>query len=149
MMTHLLSNFTKMKEQHDILFSLFSGSSDNLIPAAKLKQPSIATKPQTYRVPAGENADLECRLLNLGDSVQLWKNRTRVISVGSLQVINDPRIIRSEDRLIIRKVNIWDTGTYTCEIEANMDEQTTVSHFLQVLGIKFIITKKMSILFRI
>jgi len=109
------------------------GSSDNLIPAAKLKQPSIATRPQTYRIPVGGDAELECKLLNLGDSVQLWKNRTRVISVGSLQVINDPRIIRSEDKLVIRKVNIWDTGTYTCEVETDMDEQTTVSHFLQVL----------------
>ena len=104
-----------------------------------MKQPSIATKPQTYRIPVGGDAELECKLLNLGDSVQLWKNRTRVISVGSLQVINDPRIIRSEDKLVIRKVNIWDTGTYTCEVETDMDEQTTVSHFLQVLGIYFFI----------
>ena len=67
-------------------FLLLSGSSDNLIPAAKLKQPSIATIPQTYRVPVGGDAELECKLLNIGDSVQLWKNGTRVISVGSLQV---------------------------------------------------------------
>ena len=68
------------------VFLLLPGSSDNLIPAGKYKQPSIATIPQTYRVPAGGDAELECKLLNLGDSVQLWKNGTRVISVGSLQV---------------------------------------------------------------
>ena len=68
------------------LFQMLSGSSDNLIPAAKLKHPSIATIPQTYRVPLGGDAELECKLLNPGDSVQLWKNGTRVISVGSLQV---------------------------------------------------------------
>ena len=137
---------------------LLSGSSDNLIPAGKLKQPSIATTPQTYRVPVGGDAELQCKLLNLGDSVQLWKNGTRVISVGSLQVKylyfsnkvanflpyqvrNDPRIMRSEDRLVIKRVTVWDTGTsgtYTCEIEADMEEQTTVSHFLQVLGILFL-----------
>ena len=132
---------------------MLSGSFDNLIPAAKLKQPSIATKPQTYRVPVGGDAELECKLLNPGDSVQLWKNGTRVISVGSLQansfyingnfsmsyfqVRNDPRILRSKDKLVIRKVNVWDTGTFTCEIEVGMEEQTTVSHFLQVLGSTF------------
>ena len=42
--------------------------------------------------------------------------------------------MRRVDKLIIKKVNVWDTGTYTCEIEAGMEEQTTVSHFLQVLG---------------
>ena len=31
-------------------------------------------------------AELECRTLNLGDSLKVWKNGTRVISVGSLQV---------------------------------------------------------------
>lgn len=109
------------------------GSSDNLIPAGMLKQPSIATTPQTYRVPVGGDAELECKLLNLGDSVQLWKNGTRVISVGSLQVRNDPRIMRSLEKLLIKGVDVWDTGTYTCEIEGDMEEQTTVSHFLQVL----------------
>jgi len=114
-------------------FAKEGGSSDNLIPAAKLKQPSIATIPQTYRVPVGGDAELECKLLNLGDSVQLWKNGTRVISVGTLQVRNDPRIERSEEKLLIRRVTVWDTGTYTCEVEADMEEQTTVAHFLQVL----------------
>ena len=35
---------------------------------------------------------------------------------------------------MIRRVTVWDTGTYTCEVEADMEEQTTVAHFLQVLG---------------
>ena len=34
-------------------------------------------------------------------------------------------------------MNVWDTGTFTCEIEVGMEEQTTVSHFLQVLGTLF------------
>ena len=38
---------------------------------------------------------------------------------------------------MIRKVNVWDTGTFTCEIEVGTEEQTTVSHFLQVLGTLF------------
>ena len=67
-----------------VVYFLLPGSSDNLIPAGMLKQPSIATTPQTYRVPVGGDAELECKLLNLGDSVQLWKNGTRVISVGLL-----------------------------------------------------------------
>ena len=39
-----------------------------------------------YRVPLGGTARLECRTLYLGDSMKVWKNGTRVISVGSLQV---------------------------------------------------------------
>ena len=76
----------KKQKKTLVIYLLLSGYSDNLIPAGMLKQPSIATTPQTYRVPVGGDAELECKLLNLGDSVQLWKNGTRVISVGSLQV---------------------------------------------------------------
>ena len=36
--------------------------------------------------------------------------------------------------LHIRGVTVWDTGTYTCEIEADMENHITLSHFLQVLG---------------
>ena len=42
--------------------------------------------------------------------------------------------MRSLDKLLIKGVDVWDTGTYTCEIEGDIEEQTTVSHFLQVLG---------------
>ena len=45
------------------------------------------------RVPVGGDAELECRILNLGDFMQVWKNGTRVISVGSLQVISSLRIL--------------------------------------------------------
>ena len=35
---------------------------------------------------------------------------------------------------MIENVTVYDTGTYTCEIEANLDNHITISHFLQVLG---------------
>ena len=38
--------------------------------------------------------------------------------------------------LHVRGVTVWDTGTYTCEIEADMENHITLSHFLQVLGKK-------------
>ena len=38
------------------------------------------------RVPVGGDARLECSITNLGDFMQVWKNGTRVISVGSLKV---------------------------------------------------------------
>ena len=47
---------------------------------------------------------------------------------------NDPRITRTEYQLAIKEVTVWDTGTYTCEIESDMEDQKFVSHFLQVLG---------------
>ena len=36
--------------------------------------------------------------------------------------------------LRVSGVTVWDTGTYTCEIEADMENHITLSHFLQVLG---------------
>ena len=39
-----------------------------------------------FRVPVGGDARLECKIVHLGDFMQVWKNGTRVISVGSLQV---------------------------------------------------------------
>jgi len=65
--------------------------------------------------------------------MKVWKNGTRVISVGSLQIRQDPRIERTEDFLEVKDVTIWDTGTFTCEIEADLENHITVSHFLQVL----------------
>ena len=38
------------------------------------------------RVPLGGDAVLECRIGHVGDSILVWKNGTRVISVGDLQV---------------------------------------------------------------
>ena len=38
------------------------------------------------RVPVGGDAVLECRIRHGGDSILVWKNGTRVISVGDLQV---------------------------------------------------------------
>ena len=38
------------------------------------------------RVPVGGDAVLECRIGHGGDSILVWKNGTRVISVGDLQV---------------------------------------------------------------
>ena len=39
-----------------------------------------------FRVPVGGSAELECATQDQGDWMQVWKNGTRVISVGSLQV---------------------------------------------------------------
>ena len=61
-----------------------AGSSEER--GAGVARPTILTAAQQYRVPVGGEAVLECRVDRLGDSVQLWKNGTRVISVGTLQV---------------------------------------------------------------
>ena len=37
-------------------------------------------------MPVGGDAVLECRIRHGGDSILVWKNGTRVISVGDLQV---------------------------------------------------------------
>ena len=39
-----------------------------------------------FRVPVGGSAELECATQDQGDWMKVWKNGTRVISVGSLQV---------------------------------------------------------------
>merc|ERR1719474_944347 len=95
------------------------GSADNLIPAKGWRQPAILSSSTKYNVPVGEVAELECKIANFGDSVRVWKNGTRVISVGKLQVKHDPRLNQKEEKLEIRGVNVWDTGTYSCEIESD------------------------------
>ena len=57
-----------------------------------------------------------------------------VLLFFSFQIRQDPRIERTESMLHVRGVTVWDTGTYTCEIEADMENHITLSHFLQVLG---------------
>lgn len=52
----------------------------------------------------------------------------------TFQIRQDARIERTESMLHVRGVTVWDTGTYTCEIEADMENHITLSHFLQVLG---------------
>lgn len=48
--------------------------------------------------------------------------------------MHDRRLSKLGEKLQLRDVNIWDTGIYTCEIEADADEQISISHFVQVLG---------------
>ena len=36
-------------------------------------------------------------------------------------VRNDPPIMRSLNKLLIKGGNAWDTGTYTCEIEGDLE----------------------------
>lgn len=81
----------------------------------------------------GSTAKLACKVLILGDSTQLWKNGTRVLFVGRLQIRSDPRVSRSKDELVIKQVTVYDTGPYTCEVEADREEQILVQHFLQAL----------------
>lgn len=108
-----------------------SGSpADSLLPAST---PSIISPAQSYRVPVGQTAELACEVEGLGDSTQLWKNGTRVMFVGSLQIRSDPRVSRSKEKLIIKGVTVQDTGPYTCEVEADREDQIAVHHFLQVL----------------
>ena len=52
----------------------------------------------------------------------------------SFQIKMDPRIERTDEQLVISNVTIWDTGVYTCEVEADLDSHITISHHLQVLG---------------
>ena len=50
----------------------------------------------------------------------------------SFQIKMDPRIERTDEQLVISNVTIWDTGVYTCEVEADLDSHITISHHLQV-----------------
>ena len=51
-----------------------------------------------------------------------------------LQIRQDARISRVEVGLEVRGVTVWDTGAYTCELEADMETHVTRTHHLQVLG---------------
>ena len=51
-----------------------------------------------------------------------------------LQIRQDARISRVEGGLEVRGVTVWDTGAYTCELEADMETHVTRTHHLQVLG---------------
>ena len=51
-----------------------------------------------------------------------------------LQIRQDARISRVEGGLEVRGVTVWDTGAYTCELEADMETHVARTHHLQVLG---------------
>ena len=57
-----------------------------------------------------------------------------LLHVCLLQIRQDARITRVEGGLEVRGVTVWDTGAYTCELEADMETHVARTHHLQVLG---------------
>ena len=57
-----------------------------------------------------------------------------LLHVCLLQIRQDARISRVEGGLEVRGVTVWDTGAYTCELEADMETHVARTHHLQVLG---------------
>ena len=74
----------------------------------------IPTQFRSHVVKVGDSIKLDCKVENLGSTVITWYKGDRIVSAGSLKILNEPRfsILSSPDgsvTLAIRKVGILAT----------------------------------------
>jgi len=86
------------------------------------RPPHFISKPTVYKVKVGSSITLSCEAVNLGQSVIVWKEPTRIISAGQRMIRKDSRmkLIPTPTGgmgLRIERVTPDDRGDYTCEIE--------------------------------
>ena len=73
---------------------------------------------QTYKAPVVSSVNLECRALNIGHFVRVWRWGDRIISVGYLMVRKGGRLfVSDEGDLKISDIGLKDAGEYVCEID--------------------------------
>ena len=85
---------------------------------------------QTYETPVGSSLHFECRVLNMGHFVRVWRLGDRVISVGNMMVRKDGRMsVTAEGDLEIRDIGLEDAGQYVCELDAE-----EVHYKLEIFG---------------
>jgi len=95
--------------------------------------PRIKTVSREYRVEAGGQVELECRVEQLGSMVLMWKQGPRVLTAGNMMVRRDKRLQLNGNNLVISQLEVDDGGQYDCEIEADGDLPISVSHRLDIL----------------
>jgi hypothetical protein len=85
---------------------------------------------QTYKTQVGSSINLECRALNVGHFVRVWRLGDRVISVGNMMVRKGGRMsVTDQGDLEIRDIRLKDAGQYVCELDAE-----EVNYKLEVFG---------------
>ena len=115
----------------------FSSSGGSGSPSSLPTQ--FRSRSQVYRSKVGDSIKLECKVENLGSTVITWYKGDRIVSAGSLKILNEPRfsILTSPDdgsvTLAIRKVRMGDEDDYVCEVNLK-DAPISITHHLEVLG---------------
>ena len=76
-------------------------------------EPVIETAGRVYRVQAGGEVRLECRVRDLQSMVLMWKQGPRVLTAGELLVRRDPRLSLAGTDLVIASLEPGD-GVGAC-----------------------------------
>ena len=96
------------------------------------------SRSQGYWSKVGDSIKLDCKVENLGSTVITWYKGDRIVSAGSLKILNEPRfsILTSPNdgsvTLAIRKVRMGDEDDYVCEVNLK-DGPIRIMHHLEVL----------------
>jgi hypothetical protein len=73
---------------------------------------------QIYKTLVGSSINLECRVMNVGYFLRVWRLGDRVISVGNMMVRKGGRLSVSDGGdLEIRDIRLKDAGQYVCELD--------------------------------
>ena len=95
--------------------------------------PVILSVGRQYYSSLGDLVTLPCSVINQGSLVRLWKQGSRVIFAGDMQVRTDGRLeITDKGELIIDGFEEEDVGEYDCEFDTNNDIPVFIRHTLDL-----------------
>ena len=116
--------------EKDILYRLLIPGISKEVEAGILVSKHLVSTNHTYTAPLGSGVNFECRVLNVGHFVRVWRWGDRIISVGNLMVRKGGRLfVSDEGDLKISDIGLEDAGEYVCEIDGE-----EVHYKLEVLG---------------
>ena len=95
--------------------------------------PVILSVGRQYYSSLGDLVTLPCSVVNQGSLVRLWKQGSRVIFAGDMQVRTDSRLeVTDKGELVIDGFEEDDIGEYDCEFDTNTDIPVFIRHTLDL-----------------